>query len=218
MSATAVDWKGAPDLEPFLRPVGELHTHPRNPKRGDVGEITKSLERFGQVRMILALADGTIVAGNHTYLAAVRLGWSRVAVVPHEFKTEEEARAYLVADNRLGERGEYDKAELRAHLEEIEQLDSWGGTGFVADDLGYLRDLQAAAERQPTPAPEPPAPSPAAAAGLEERILLLSEAQYEELTGFVRILRHEYGLEGITDTILRAVREEALLLNQGGAG
>lgn len=136
-------WNGSEALRPYLVAVGDLQRHPQNPRIGDVGAIRLSLERFGQVRPLLA-DKGVIVAGNHTYLAALELGWTHVAVVAHDFQSEEEAKAFLLADNRLPDLGGYDDASLRDLLRSLEELE---GTGYSADDLADLdRELAAAGQ------------------------------------------------------------------------
>lgn len=208
------EWAGAEDLRALLVPVESITRHPQNPKRGDVEEIKKSLQRFGQVRPIL-VDKGTIIAGNHTYLAACELGWAEVAVVNNDFKDETEALAYLVADNRLGDLGEYDRAELLLFVEELGKNGRWEGTGYQPDDLAHLRALEEAANR---PAPEPasrPIVDPTPVPEFREVVLLFDESQQGEFGANVRKLRAAYDLEGISDTVLRAVREEAFRLNQG---
>lgn len=181
--STVTDWKGADELRTLLRPIESLHPHPDNPRRGDTAEILKSLQRFGQVRAILTDPEGTIIAGNHTYAAAVEAGWTEVAAVTHDFKSAEEARAYLLADNRLSEVGEYDRAELMLLLDELEATSGWTGTGYIPDDLGQLRALEEllnpSAPAEPTVAPSPPPE-------MREIVLLLTEeaALTDGLTGF----------------------------------
>ncbi|MGH3628205.1 MAG: ParB N-terminal domain-containing protein, partial [Sciscionella sp.] len=51
-------------------PVGKLTRFPGNAKRGDVGEIAKSIRRTGQYRSLVVRDsdDGLIIlAGNHTF-------------------------------------------------------------------------------------------------------------------------------------------------------
>jgi ParB-like nuclease family protein len=194
----------------MLVPVEEIERHPRNPRRGVVSEIKKSLERFGQVRPVLT--DGQrIVAGNHTYLAALELGWTHIAAIKHEFASEEEARAYLLADNRLPELGGYDRTQLMSLLEELSEFGSWAGTGYVPDDLA---DLRAMYELAATP---PPSSEPVPFGDLREVVLLYSVEEYEQLGVYLRVLRTEYGIEGTVETVLRAVSEEAKRVSDGGA-
>lgn len=117
--------------------VGELEHHPDNPRRGDIGTITKSLERFGQVRPIIALPDGTVIAGNHVLRAARQLGWEQVAVVRVALEPAE-ARAYLLADNRLSELGTYADEALADLLETIAQEHGLEGTGYTEDQVSKL--------------------------------------------------------------------------------
>lgn len=215
MIEDSVIWTGAEALTALLVPIDSLHPHPRNPRRGNVAEIEKSLVRFGQVRPVLALADGTIIAGNHTWKAAKARGWTHIARVAHEFATEQDARDYLLADNRLPELGDYEREELVALLAEVEEQDRWDGTGYRADDLAQLRRLEEQ-DLEPPPAPQPVQPQPAAPAALRERVMLLGDDDHASFGAHVRTLRTEYGLEGVSEVVLRAVHEEALRLNQGG--
>jgi ParB-like chromosome segregation protein Spo0J len=79
----------APGLEHFAVSVDELHHPPDNPRKGNVDAITKSLERFGQVRPVIALPDGTVVAGNHVLRAVEQLGWEQIAAVKVELSDED---------------------------------------------------------------------------------------------------------------------------------
>ena len=111
-----------------------------NPRKGDVEAIKKSYERFGQRKPIVAdRATGEIIAGNHQFLAARELGWTEMAVVFVD-DDKETAIAYGVADNRIGQLGEWDVEELVLALEEIglEEIES---VGFAEEDLEDFRAL-----------------------------------------------------------------------------
>lgn len=114
--------------------IDELTPHPENPRRGNINAIAASLSRFGQVKPVLALPSGTIVAGHHVYYAARHLGWDKIAAVRVEMD-EERARAYLLADNRIAELGTYDSDLLGRLLAEVEGLDGLEGTGYSQEDL-----------------------------------------------------------------------------------
>jgi hypothetical protein len=221
------DWRGARGLRKHLRPIDELVTYPGNPRRGVVEKIMESLERFGQVRPILADADGQVVSGNHTLLAARELGWTEVAVVVGDFASPEEARAYLLADNRLAELGDYEKQELLALLESVEGSGSWEGTGYAPDELEDLRFLL---DQVPVTAPEPFRGGYADEGELERRrleigtqtskhevVLALEPERHRQFGVSVKIIQKETEdvSEGVADTVLRAVRARALALNQG---
>jgi hypothetical protein len=160
--APAVVWRGAGALRQFLVPIAELAPFPGNPRLGDVDAVRSSLRRFGQTRAILVDAeDGRlIVAGHHVVLAATAEGWTHVAAIPNEFADAEEARAYLLADNRIGELGTYDLELLHEQLREARDADGrpgLEGTGYGEDHLPYLeREIEKMRRAAAAPAEFPP--------------------------------------------------------------
>lgn len=219
MSSPEIVWFGPEKLREHLRPITDLNRHPANPRRGQVSLIAESLARFGQVRPLL-LDDHVIVAGNHTYLAATELGWTHVAAVPNEWADSGEAAAYLLADNRLPELGDYDREILLAHLEDVATAGTWEGTGY---DLDALDDLRALHGQMPETAPVPfeggYAADPEELAAREARlaagntyrelVLTLSADASAQFETHVKILRKEYALQGVAEVVARALAEQA---------
>lgn len=106
-----------------------------NPRRGDVEAVAKSLKRLGQHRpIVVQRSTGEILVGNHTYLAAVSLGWDEIAVLFTD-DDRETAVARALADNRTHEAGTYDSTELAAMIAEIGEADR-----SLLDDAGFARD------------------------------------------------------------------------------
>lgn len=128
-------------------PVDSLQLYPGNPREGDVDAIARSLDRFHQRKPIVITTGGTVVAGNHTLLAAKRLGWESIAAVtvPDDEAT---ARAYLLADNRTNELGTYDPMALAALLEAV-QLDDPDLLAAISYSTEDLDDLLARIEEEP---------------------------------------------------------------------
>ncbi|WJJ56154.1 ParB-like nuclease domain protein [Mycobacterium phage prophiT37-1] len=128
------------DLVVRVFAVTDLRTFAGNPRRGQVDAIVQSLSRHGQYRPIVVNA-GTktgrpmeVLAGNHTLLAARKLGWDTISATLLDV-SEQQAKAIVAADNRLSDLGDYDTAELLALLEGLDELD---GTGYTAADLEEL--------------------------------------------------------------------------------
>lgn len=213
MTEEAVIWNGAERLRPFLVPINNLEPSPSNPRVGDVEAIRSSLRRFGQVRAITTdgTADGArIVAGHHVRLAAQAEGWTHVAVIANEFGDEEEARAYLLADNRLAELGGYDTAALVEHLKMLDELDALEGTGYTRDDLDeHLAKLRQLTRTDPPTPRDPPEPGP----NLKEVVLLFSEAQHAQVEMWLGIVAKEKGTDGISETFYAALEVAARTLN-----
>jgi hypothetical protein len=95
----------------------------------------QSYDRFGQRKPIVARRDGTVIAGNHQLQAAQRLGWSHIAVVWTD-DDDLTAKAFALADNRIGDLGNYDFGDLEAMLAEV-RLDPLllSATGFAFEPV-----------------------------------------------------------------------------------
>lgn len=117
-----------------LRPVDSLVLLPDNPRHGDIGALVASLARFGQQKPIVVNADGVILAGNHTYQAAVELGWESIWVVESELEGREQS-GFALADNRLSDLATYDHQVL---LDQLKTLDDLTGTGYDENDMDEL--------------------------------------------------------------------------------
>ena len=139
----------APDLVSLACPLDRLEPLPGNPRRGDVEAVARSYERFGQRKPIVARRTGTnsdgdpcgvVIAGNHQWEAAQRLGWDSIAVVWTD-DDDLTAHAFALADNRTGEIGSYDDEALAAMLSEVAvDEDLLAATAFSADDVSELLD------------------------------------------------------------------------------
>ena len=120
----------------------ELSTYHRNPRRGDIDTIARSLEINGQYRAIVVnLGRQTgrpleVLAGNHTLQAAQKLGWTQITATTVDVDDQQAARI-VAADNRTADLGDYDIDQLSALLADLDDLD---GTGYTDDDLDLLTD------------------------------------------------------------------------------
>lgn len=137
---TEVVWRGAEQLRPLLVPVHEIEPHPANPRRGNVELIRRSLRAHGQQRAILVQKSrGNIVAGNHTWRAAVAEEWTHIAAVVEDM-TDEQASAYLLADNRSSDDATYDDEALARLLVDHERAGTLPETLFEPADVSRLLD------------------------------------------------------------------------------
>src|ERR1700675_781744 len=115
-----------PQISKFeLLPTSALTPHPRNPRkhtRDQIRAIARSIDAFGFNAPILIDKDKKIVAGHGRYEAAKYLGHAQVPVIWLNHLSEVQARAYMLADNKLTDRSSWDDAALAAHLKEISEL------------------------------------------------------------------------------------------------
>lgn len=144
-----------PGLQPLAVPIEQLRTLKGNPRRGDVDAVARSLGAFGQRKPIVARSDtGEVIAGNHTFMAAQRLGWTEIAVVWVE-DDDTTAKAFALADNRTSELGGYDNDALAAMISDVlaEDADLLAAASFTPDDLADLLADTTEAESSELPAP-----------------------------------------------------------------
>lgn len=151
MTETAIN-NIAPALADLIGPIAELNLHPQNYRHGDVERIRGSLRRFGQLKpVVVQQSTMNVVAGNHTMKSAVEEGWDQIARVIVDMP-DEEAEAFLVADNRTSDLAENDDAALSAILERLMLAGRLEGTGYSPDDVD---DMLAAMAALPEVEPEP---------------------------------------------------------------
>lgn len=187
-------WTGNEALRRTLRPVKALTPHPRNPRRGDVEEISASLQRFGQQRPIVVDGEGRILAGNHTYRAALAIGWTHIAAIESDLP-DDEAERYLVADNRTSDLGTYDNPALAAALAATPDLE---GTGYSDDDRAVAAALAAPARTQP----------PDTHHELALRIIFRYDREtYKRIVERMDALMVEFGVETYSDVVERVATQ-----------
>ena len=108
-----------------LAPIDGLKPDPRNPRkhsREQVRAIARSIEAFGFNAPILVDKHQQIIAGHGRYEAAKLLGSTVVPAISLEHLTRAQARAYMLADNKLTDRSSWDDASLALHLKELSEL------------------------------------------------------------------------------------------------
>lgn len=135
--------------------IAELKFYPGNARRGDIDLIADSLSKLGQYKPIVANADGTILAGNHTVMAAQRLGWETIDV--HRVDVDDEtAKRINLVDNKANDQSTYDVEELVNLLTDLPNLDA---TGFTRDEVDDLLETLDALDDEDIPEP-PKDPQP----------------------------------------------------------
>ena len=108
-------------MDTELIDITTLTADPANARRHNarnIEAIKSSLSRFGQQKPVVVNSKGQIVAGHGMVEAARALGWSQVAIVRTKL-VGQEAAAFAIADNRVGELSEWDDTILAATLESL---------------------------------------------------------------------------------------------------
>jgi len=131
-------------MEIINRKVSELIPYDRNPRKNDeaVKYVKASIEQFGFKVPIVIDAQGVIVAGHTRLKAAKELGMEEVPCIVADDLTPEQIRAFRVADNKTGEKAEWDVELLNTELLDLEAnfdmsdfgFEIYSPTGEVSDD------------------------------------------------------------------------------------
>ena len=112
-----------------------------------IRRIADSITEFGFLSPLLIDKDKNVIAGHGRLLASKRLGLEKVPCISVDGLTEEQRKAYILADNRLSELGTWDKELVAAEIESLSNLDfDVDLTGFELPELpdadldGYYGD------------------------------------------------------------------------------
>ena len=105
----------------YLKP-SELTPYFNNPRKNDdaVVKIAESIQSFGFQNPIIADKSRIIIAGHTRWKAALKLELKSVPVIITDLP-EDKAKAYRIADNRMGEFAEWDWEALDAEIEDFDQ-------------------------------------------------------------------------------------------------
>lgn len=106
-------------------PIKSIRPYEKNPRRNDeaVDAVAASIREFGWQQPIVVDKDGVIIAGHTRYKAAKKLKCDTVPVVVADDLTEDQVKAYRLADNKTGELAEWDTALLGEELAELADFD-----------------------------------------------------------------------------------------------
>lgn len=117
--------------------VSKLVPYERNAKQHPAEQvelIARSIKEYGFLNPCLIDKDYKIIAGHGRVEAAKKLGLEKVPCVFVEGLTDAQYRAYVLADNRLTELGEWDMDLVANELRSLEDV------GFDIDLTGFLPD------------------------------------------------------------------------------
>lgn len=112
-------------MEVLQRTIREITPYENNPRNNDsaVDAVAASIREFGWQQPIVVDVDGVIIAGHTRYKAAKKLHLKEVPVVVADNLTDEQVRAYRLADNKSGELAEWNFPLLEEELASLSGID-----------------------------------------------------------------------------------------------
>lgn len=142
------DVQGGKIMEIKRVKLSEIRPYEKNPRRNDsaVDAVAASIKEFGWQQPIVVDKDGVIIVGHTRYKAAKKLKCKEVPVVYADNLTEEQVKAYRLADNKVGEIANWDFDMLKTELADLADI------GFDMKPFDF--DFDRAKEQEEENAPE----------------------------------------------------------------
>lgn len=130
--------------------IDEIIPYKNNPRFNDdaVEAVAQSINEFGFKVPIVIDKNNVIVTGHTRYKAARQLGYMKIPCIRADDLTEEQIKAFRIADNKVSELATWDYDKLEIELEDINiDLSVFGleigdieETETEIDDSGYYGD------------------------------------------------------------------------------
>lgn len=119
--------------------LDEIKPYENNPRYNDnaVDKVAESIKQFGFKVPIVIDENNVIVTGHTRYKASEQLGLTNIPCIRADDLTDDQVKAFRLADNKVSEIAMWDNAKLELEIEDIEiDMSAFGfDLDFGIDDL-----------------------------------------------------------------------------------
>lgn len=117
--------------------IAELKPYEKNPRKNDnaVKYVAESIRQFGFKVPIIVDKNNVIVCGHTRYKAAQELGIENVPCIIADDLTDEQIKAFRLADNKVSEKAEWDFDLLSKELLNINDIDMSDFDFYIPEDI-----------------------------------------------------------------------------------
>ena len=128
--------KGEIVLKVENKPIDSIKPYENNPRDNDdaINAVANSIHEFGWQQPIVVDKDNVIIAGHTRYKAAQSLGLKEVPVVVASNLSDQQVKAYRLADNKTAELADWNTKKLDEELQDILDIDM--------TDFGFDEDIE----------------------------------------------------------------------------
>lgn len=146
------------ELKIVYRKPEELLEYDNNPRNNEeaVGKVAESIRQFGFKVPILIDQNNIIIAGHTRKLAAEELGLTQIPCICVEDLSEQQVKAFRLADNKVAEFSSWDPDKLTDELADIMDIDMtiFDFPDMALDELDvkdedFLQDTEIVKDRTP---------------------------------------------------------------------
>lgn len=125
-------------LEIKYIPIDDIKPYKNNPRLNEdaIPYVMNSIKEFGFKNPIILDKNNVIVAGHTRLESAKRLDMKEAPVIYADDLTEEQIKAFRLADNKVAEKSLWDYTKLDEELDNILDIDM-SMFDFVDDDINW---------------------------------------------------------------------------------
>lgn len=123
----------------IYKKIDELKPYAKNPRKNEkaIDAVMHSIEEFGFKNPIIIDKDGVIISGHTRRLAAIKLGLREVPCIVGDHLSEEQVKAFRLADNRVAEIATWDDDLLKEEMKNVLDMD----LDIYGFDIGNIEDI-----------------------------------------------------------------------------
>lgn len=124
--------------------VADLVPYENNPRNNEeaVDYVANSIKEFGFKVPVVVDKDNIVVAGHTRLKACEKLGITEVPCIVAEDLTEDQIKAFRIADNKVSEYATWDEKKLSKELSNIMMDMTEFGDDLFTDDEAMVKRLR----------------------------------------------------------------------------
>ena len=196
-----------------LLEIEKITPYARNPRKNqDIDKVASSIKEYGFQQPIVLDIENIIIVGHTRFLAAKKLGMKQVPCIIADKLSDQQVKAYRIADNRVAEESKWDNELLNLELIDLQKdnIDS-ENLGFEQEELNKIFN-----EKDPLFV----SPEQSNININEEQIedfipsqvrmvqLFLNSDSEPKFKEMANSLQDRYNTDNLTDTVFKAIENE----------
>jgi hypothetical protein len=141
--STVKDQRAWPASRVDMVSPASLHAYEKNPRvhlPAQIEQIKASILAFGFTVPVLVDENDMLIAGHARHMAALDLGLPQIPAMVARGWSDDQKRAYVIADNRLASNSGWDEDLLVMEFGDLADTPWIGLTGFPLSEIERLRD------------------------------------------------------------------------------
>ena len=196
-----------------LLEIEKITPYARNPRKNqDIDKVASSIKEYGFQQPIVLDKENIIIVGHTRFLAAKKLGMKQVPCIIADKLSDQQVKAYRIADNRVAEESKWDNELLNLELIDLQK------DNIDLENLGFEQEELNKIFNEKDPLFVSPAQSninineeqiedfiPSQVRMVQLFLNSDSEPKFKEMANS---LQDRYNTDNLTDTVFKAIENE----------